>query len=118
MGRVGLRRQNGPAPARLAGHCLRVPHGHQAEFSVCPSSYTSGSSLFLGIKCAQQKSGTCSVRMWDLKTGSLLLGTTMTRAGGSKGEGREGAMHFHTPSPRPEGEMSWATWPYPLAEVC
>lgn len=73
------------------------------EFSICPSSHTSGSSLFLGIKCAQQKSGTCSVRMWDLKTGSLLLGTTMTHAGGSKGEGREGAMHFHTPSPRPEG---------------
>ena len=49
-GRVGLRRQGGLAPARLAGRCLRVPRGHRAALSVFSPSRISVGSLFPEIK--------------------------------------------------------------------
>ena len=88
-------------PGWLVTACMSHMGTKQSSASVHPHT-PPGAPCSWGLS-AQQKSGACSVRMWDLKTGSLLLGTTMPCAGGTKGEGREGPMHLHTPSPQPEG---------------
>ena len=88
-------------PGWLLTACVSHVGTKQSSASVHPHT-PPGAPCSWGLS-AQQKSGACSVRRWDLKTGSLLLGTSMPRAGGSKGERREQATHLHTPSPRPEG---------------
>lgn len=88
-------------PGWLLTACMSYVDTKQSSASVHPHT-PPGAPCFWGLS-AQHKSGTYSVRRWDLKMGSLLLGTSMPRAGGSKGEGWERATHLHTPSPRPEG---------------